>query len=323
MSAYPNNLQQASLLGIDVAKNELVVGNFDHSILKTVPNSNEGFRNILSILRNHNIKVVVVEATGGYQFAFVRFLQNHQIPVAVCNPRQVRDFAKSRGLLEKSDAIDAKVIAQFGYANRPRISNVLGENEQRQRYLATRRTQLTKLKMSEQNRLEHAHDPAVQASIEHIIEVLQRELDSIEELLSELVQSCPELKRKDQVLRSAPGVAHKTSHALLAELPELGHLSSQEIAKLVGVAPLNQDSGTMRGKRSIGKGRPRPRTALYMAALVAVRFNPLIKAFYERLLKHGKPKKVALTAAMRKLLITLNAMVKHDQLWHHDYAQNT
>ncbi len=322
MTTYSKTTRTSRPLGIDVAKRELVLATYDHALLATVTNDKKGFAKILKAIKKHNLDLVVLEATGGYHTAVVQYLQEQQVDTAIVNPKRVRDYAKSHGKLEKTDAIDARVIASFAASRDLRIASKVGGNELLRCELVVRRNQLGKLRTAETNRLEHATEAPIKKSITTVVKLLDKEIESIDQL-SELISYCPETAQKDKVMQSVPGVGQKTSHALLAQLPEIGTLSSRQIAKLSGLAPLSDDSGTLRGIRITGKGRKQPRTTLYMAALVATRFNPIIKTFYQRLLSKGKPKKVALVAAMRKLLIMLNAMVKKNQLWQPDIAKNT
>ena len=236
------------------------------------------------------------------------------LPVAVVNPRQVRDFAKSTGQLAKTDRLDTRVLAHFGEAVRPPIRPLRDADTQILGAVLARRKQVTAILVAEKNRLSRAI-PEVRPRIQAHITWLEQELKDLDGDLRESIRSSPVWREKDQLLRSVPGVGEQVSVTLLAELPELGTLDRKRIAALVGVAPINRDSGQMRGKRAVWGGRARVRVALYMGALVASRWNPVIRDFYQRLQAAGKPKKLALTACMRKLLIILNCLVKTREHW--------
>jgi transposase len=237
-----------------------------------------------------------------------------QLPTAVVNPRQVREFARATGRLAKTDAIDAQVLAQFGEAVRPELRPFPDAATQELSALLARRRQLVGMLTAEKNRLRTAAK-AVRADVQEHIRWLERRLSDLDGQLAQSIRSSPSWRERDNLLKSTPGVGPVLSVTLLAELPELGTLGRKEIAALVGVAPLNWDSGHLRGKRRVWGGRSRVRAALYMAALVAARRNPVLRAFYERLVEAGKPKKVALTACMHKLLTILNAMIRHRTPW--------
>jgi transposase len=258
--------------------------------------------------------LVVLEATGGMEMPVVGALVIVQLPTAVVNPRQVREFARATGRLAKTDAIDAQVLAQFGEAVRPELRPFPDAATQELSALLARRRQLVGMLTAEKNRLRTAAK-AVRADVQEHIRWLERRLSDLDGQLAQSIRSSPSWRERDNLLKSTPGVGPVLSVTLLAELPELGTLGRKEIAALVGVAPLNWDSGHLRGKRRVWGGRSRVRAALYMAALVAARRNPVLRAFYERLVEAGKPKKVALTACMHKLLTILNAMIRHRTPW--------
>ena len=253
--------------------------------------------------------MVLLEASGGLELPLVTALAAEVVPVVVVNPRQVRDFARATGKLAKTDALDnSAVLAHFAEAVRPPVRPLHRDTEtQALNSLAARRHQVMTMLVSEKNRLSSA-TIAVRPRIEAHIAWLEQELDDLDEGLRQTLRQSPVWREKDDLLRTVPGVGEQLSLTLLAHLPELGTLDRREIAALVGVAPFNRDSGTLRGKRTVWGGRARVRAALYMGALVASRFNPLIRDFYQRLLAAGKPKKLALTACMRKLLVILNSM---------------
>jgi len=301
-------------VGIDVCKDRLDVAQRPTGPLWYVPNDEAGIEELVKRLRGLQPTLVVLEATGGMELALVSVLAAVRLPVVVVNPRQVRDFASATGRLAKTDAMDAQVLAQFAEAVRPELRPLSDAATQELGALITRRRQLVQMLTAEKNRL-GAAARAVRPDIQEHIRWLQRRLNDLDRDLGETVRSSDVWREKDDLLRSAPGVGPVVSTTLLAELPELGSLNPKEIASLVGVAPLNRDSGTLRGKRTVWGGRSQVRAVLYMGTLVAARRNPVIRLFYQRLLAAGKPKKLALTACMRKLLTILNAMIRHRTPW--------
>lgn len=258
--------------------------------------------------------LIVLEATGGYELRAAAALAAAGLPIAVVNPRQVRSYARSVGQLAKTDRIDARILARFAAAVQPEARPLPDAETREIEALITRRRQLVAMITAEANRLSAA--PSITRNeIKTHIAWLRRQQAKIDETIDDRVRRSPIWRAKDDLLRSVPGIGSKTSSTLLAMLPELGMLNSKQIAALVGVAPLNQDSGTFRGRRRVYGGRVRVRTALYMAALVASRYNPVLKDLYGRLRAAGKPAKVALVACMRKLLIIVNAMVRSGRAW--------
>ena len=297
--------QEAIYVGIDVAKAQLDVAVRPTDDRWEVSHDDAGVRQLVSRLKAIEPAMVLLEAA----------LAADAVPVVVVNPRQVRDFARATGKLAKTDALDAAVLAHFAEAVRPPVRPLRDAETQALNSLAARRHQVMTMLVSEKNRLSAATTVAVRPRIEAHIAWLERELDDLDEGLRQTLRQSPVWREKDDLLRTVPGVGEQVSLSLLAYLPELGTLDRRQIAALVGVAPFNRDSGTLRGKRTVWGGRARIRAALYMGALVASRFNPVIRDFYQRLLAAGKPKKLALTACMRKLLIILNSMLKHRSPW--------
>jgi len=269
---------------------------------------------IIERLAKLDVALVVLEATGGLETRITAALSAAGIPVVVVNPRQVRDFARATGRLAKTDAIDARILAEFAMAVRPKIRALPDEATSELKALSARRRQLTEMIVAEKNRLGSA-SKSVRPNIEAHIRWLKDELDRIDDDILQLIKNNSSFKGKDTLLRSAPGIGPVISATLLCQLPELGSLNRKQIAALVGVAPFNRDSGKFKGKRVVWGGRTHVRRALYMGTLVASRFNPVIKEFYNRLLEAGKSPKVALVACMRKLLTILNAMIKHQRAW--------
>jgi transposase len=273
-----------------------------------------GIATLVKRLKGLRPALVVLEATGGLEIPAVAALAAAGLPAVVVNPRQVREFARATGRLAKTDAIDAQVLAQFGEALQPEVRPLPDTATQELSALVARRRQLIEMLTAEKNRLRMA-TKKVRRNIETHIRWLEGELLDLDDGLGEVIRSSPVWRERDNLLRSVPGVGPVLSSVLLADLPELGKLSRKEVAALVGVAPLNRDSGKFRGRRQVWGGRSQVRATLYMAALVASRYNPAIKRFYQRLLSGGKPKKVALTACMRKLLTILNAMTRAQTSW--------
>ncbi len=302
-------------VGIDVAKAHLGVALRPSDTAWTVANDSAGIESLIERLKSSPPELAVLEATGGYEAPVAAALATADIPVAVVNPRQVRDFAKATGQLAKTDRIDALTLALFAERVRPEARPLPDPVGNELRALVARRRQLLDMLGAEQNRLRHASPASVRKGLEKHVRWLKRQLDDVDDNLDRAVRGSSLWRAKDDLLRSVPGIGPITSRTLLAELPELGHLNRREIAALVGVAPLNRDSGQFRGRRFVWGGRASVRATLYMAALTATRHNPVIRAFYHRLLERGKPQKVAITACMRKLIVILNAMVKSDQHW--------
>lgn len=295
-------------VGIDVSKDILDVA-IHNGKKGSFPNTDQGFEEVYAFIAPFGPALVVIEATGGYQFRVVEHLAIHAIPVAVVNPRQVRDFAKATGKLAKTDRIDAAVIAHFGEAVKPEPQVLKDDQAQKLGALISRRRQLVEMITAEKNRFAVAKS-WIKDDIGATIAWLTRSVEKINKEIDRLIKNSPLWREKDQLLQTAKGVGAVVSSSLLCDLPELGSLNRHKIAALVGVAPFSRDSGTYRGRRTIWGGRAHVRSILYMATISAIRFNPLIKPLYERLIERGKVRKVAIVACMRKLLTILNAMVR-------------
>jgi transposase len=306
---------EKAYVGIDVSKETLDMAVHASEQRWEFANTVKGIDEALSILENLSPALVVMEATGGMEYPSAAALAVANIPVAVVNPRQVRAFARAIGRLAKTDAIDAKVIAHFAAAVHPTPHPLPDAQGQELKAILTRRRQLIEMLTAERNRLGSSRSKAVKAHIQAHIAWLEKEMIQINDDLGHSIRETPVWQEKDDLLKSVPGVGPVLSTTILADLPELGMLNRRQIAALVGVAPFNRDSGHLRGKRTIWGGRAVVRSALYMSTLVATRYNPVIRDFYQHLLAAGKPKKVALTACMRKLLTILNAMLKHQTPW--------
>jgi transposase len=312
-------------VGIDVSKARLDVAVLPSGETFAVTNDEDGIQTLVEKLLQEKAgpTLVVLEATGGLQRPLVAALFASRIASAVVNPRQSRDFAKAIGRLAKTDRIDALVLARFAEAVRPEPKAPLETEALEFQAIVARRRQLIQMMTAEKNRLGAATSRKVRSRLEAHIRWLEKELARIDRDLDEAIADSPTFKENETLLRSVPGVGPVLCRTLLAELPELGSLSPRELSALVGVAPINRDSGTLRGRRGVWGGRARVREALYMAALVATRYNPAIKEFYGRLVASGKPKKVALVACMRKLLTILNAMIRERTPWRFPHALNS
>jgi transposase len=301
-------------VGIDVSKGKLDVAVRPSGELMSFSNDEDGISVMIDFIKPFSPILIVLEATGGLETASVGMLAAKGLPVVVINPRQVRDFAKATGRLAKTDAIDAHVIAQFGEAVRPEIRPLKDEEAKRLSALITRRRQIVEMMTAEKNRL-IAATPWTRKDIQSHIVWLEKCLKKADKNLNDLLRKSPVWREKDDILQSTPGVGPVLSMTLLSHLPELGTLNRKQIAALVGVAPLNRDSGLFRGKRTIWGGRANIRSVLYMSVTCAIRFNPVIKKFYQRLRDAGKLHNVAMTACMRKLLVILNTMIKNRTRW--------
>lgn len=302
-------------MGIDVSKASLDVAVLPLAQDRSFTNDEVGVTELVAWAKTLKPDLIVLEATGGLQMLVTGMLVAAGLPVAVVNPRQMRDFAKATGKLAKTDRIDARVIARFGLAIQPEPRPLKDEATQELTALIARRRQIVDMLTAEKNRLGISHN-RVRREIKRHIAWLEKRLSGVDGELAQAIKDSPAWREKEEILTSVKGVGAVLSTTLLAGLPELGSLNRRQISALVGVCPFNRDSGKMRGKRIIFGGRADVRAVLYMGALAAKRFNPVIKAFYERLIKAGKLPKVALTACMRKLLTILNAMIKNKQKWH-------
>ena len=306
--------QELTFVGIDVAKARVDVAVRPSGDIWSADYDETGVAGLVDRLQALGPTAVVLEATGGLEVPLASALVAAALPVVVVNPRQVRDFAKATGRLAKTDALDAQVLAHFAEAVRPPVRQLRDDDAQELNAMTTRRNQVMTMLVAERNRLSRSI-PSVHPSIQAHIAWLEQELKDLDDGLRQTLRRSPVWREKDDLLRSVPGVGEQLSLTLLAYLPELGTLDRKQIAALVGVAPINRDSGTMRGRRGVWGGRARVRAVLYMGALVASRRNPVIREFYQRLLAAGKSKKVALTACMRKLLVILNGMVRSGEYW--------
>jgi len=306
--------EESVYVGVDVAKNTLDIAVSNLKETRQFNNDHKGITSAVSYIASLKPAKIVLEATGKYEIPLATELQANRMPVVIVNPRQVRDYARATGVLAKTDRIDAQILALFGMQVKPEVRLLPDQKAREMSSLLARRRQIIEMLTAENNRLLQA-DISIRPGIEIHIKWLKEAVSAINDDLDRQIQSNSSWLDKDNLLKSVPGIGKVVSTTLLIELPELGTLNRRKIAALVGVAPLNRDSGTLRGKRTVWGGRAKLRAVLYMAALVGVKRNPVMAAFYERLLKAGKAKKVALVACMRKLLTILNAMIRSKTVW--------
>jgi transposase len=302
-------------VGVDVSKHRLDVHVLPTGASFAVDNTPQGIEQLIERLKPLGVCRLVVEATGGYQRRVAAELTAAGIPVMTVNPRQARDFARSLGKLAKTDKIDAAVLAEFAHVVRFRADPAAGPTQGQLQERVVRRRQITEMLVRETNRLHLAQDKVARNSLRVIIRALEKQRDALDAKIAELIESDDDWKNKLQLLQSVPGVGAGTACQLISDMPELGKLGRGEVAALAGLAPLNRDSGLMRGHRSIFGGRARVRSALYMATVASLKWNGLIRSFYQRLKAAGKPSKVALVACMRKLLIVLNTLLRENRPW--------
>lgn len=306
--------ENETIIGVDVAQAVLDVWIHPSGECWRVEHDAASLDELANTLRPYTPSLVVIEATGGLELPLAAVLTAAALPVAIINPRQARDFARATGRLAKTDRLDAQTLAEFGAAVKPPVRPLPDTQLRELRDLTTRRRQLVEMRTMEKTRRGWASGQ-VRQYIEANITNLNRQLRQVEQDIKELLDSCPEWQARAQLLSSVPGVGPVLCATLIARLPELGQLNRKQIAALAGVAPFNRDSGTLRGKRTVWGGRGQLRRVLYMATLSASRSNPMLRDFYQRLVAAGKPKKVALTACMRKLITVLNSMVNSGQHW--------
>lgn len=302
-------------VGIDVSKKTLDVALTDQPRTRSFPNTDEGHQALIQWLTPLQPSVLVVEATGGHEQPLLQALLDAQLPVALVNPGQVRHYAKARNILAKTDAIDARILADYGRACGPRLAQKRSKNRADIEALVTCRRQLVSAQVDHRNRRAATRNAAARQALDAVLETLAAQVASINRQIRSLIESDDDMHDDDQLLRSMPGVSHVTSATLLGELNELGDLDHRKLSALVGVAPFNNDSGPRRGRRSIRGGRPDTRRTLFLAAMSARRHNPVIKAFAERLLAAGKQKMVVLVACMRKMVTLMNVMLRDRLTW--------
>ena len=302
-------------VGIDVSKDWLDVAELPPGKESRVAYKRKHLKKLIEEMARLHPSRIILEATGGYEVEIAAALSDAGLPVCVINPRQSRDFAKATGELAKTDRVDARVLAEFGRALRPSVRPLASADARQLREILDRRGQILEMLLAEKNRLQRTESKTVITSLQSHIRYLNRQLEKVEAALSNLIKASPAWQEDIDLLTSVPGVGQLTAANLTIMLPEIGSLGRKQIAKLVGVAPLSRDSGRSRGSRSIWGGRAQVRRTLYMSTLVATRYNPVISVLYTRLIERGKPKKVAIVACMRKLLIICNAMLRDRSSW--------
>jgi len=302
-------------VGIDVSKDRLDVHVCPSGQAFTIPRHDRGLEQLVNDLRSLAPALIVMEATGGFEIAVAAALASAALPLAVVNPRQIRDFARATGRLAKTDILDAQVIALFAERIRPEPRPLADADSQSLAELIARRRQVVEMLGMEANRLRQARNPRVQRLLKASLTTLKAQLAELDRDIDDSIKRSPIWRAADHLLTSVPGVGDVTARTLIADLPELGQLDRRRLAALVGVAPINRDSGQMRGKRTIAGGRTDVRNTLYMATLTAVRWNPVISKHYQSLVERGRPKKVALVACMRRLLGILNAIMRTRTPW--------
>lgn len=305
------------VLGVDVSKASLDMAWSRDDKVQRLANDKAGIEAVVAKAHQLEVQRITVEASGGWQLPLVAALLHAGLPVVVVNPRQVREYARATGTLAKTDRIDARVLCAFTLAVQPPLRPLKDQQAEALSALLARRQQLLGMRTAEKNRLTLGATGLVRKNLKAHIKWLDRHLRDTDRELKQLIEASPAWQAKEDLLTSAPGIGNTTARVLIGQLPELGRLNHKQIAALAGLAPFNRDSGTLRGQRMIWGGRHEVRTALYMATVSAIRANPPIRDFYERLKSNGKPSKVALTACMRKLLVTLNAMLRDQIPWQH------
>lgn len=311
--------QNEYFVGIDISQKELEVAVRNASIHFTETNTQKGIKNLVERLKQLSPKLIVLEATGGLESDAAEALYIAGLPVAVVNPSRTHAFARAIGELAKTDEIEAKMLSHFAEAVQPKVSRFRTSEEEKLMALVRRRKSLVEMRAKEKTRLKSANN-SLNENIRQHITWLNKAIDNLEEEIHNQIKQTPLLCKKNEIIQSFKGAGSASSQILLAEVPELGYLNRKEIAALVGVAPMNNDSGSSQGNRSIQGGRAAPRSCLYMVAVTAIQYNSVIQQFYERLRKKGKAFKVAITACMRKIIVILNAMIRDMQYWDPQYT---
>ncbi|WP_206075658.1 IS110 family transposase [Marinobacter sp. NP-4(2019)] len=306
-------------VGVDVGKANLDIALHPSGQFYTIPNTEAHIRRFVRILKNYEIERIVVEASGRHEHVLVQACHQAGLPIIIVNPISVRRYAQAIGVLAKTDRIDAKVIAQYAATLKPEFKPIPDKTSQKIRDLLIRRTQLLEMSTMEKNRLQIL-PKSLHRSIKSLLKMLQNQIEAVTRQIEQEVAKVDHWRTKMEIMTSVPGVGKVLAYTFLSELPELGSLNRKEIAALVGVAPINRDSGKLNGKRRIRGGRHRVRTVMFMAMLSSIQCNPVFKRFYERLKAQGKTPKVALIACMRKMIVVLNTMIKNQEVWRAEMA---
>ena len=315
-----NTLQNINV-GVDTGKSQLDIYIRPLDIYFTVPNTDKGITDAIKTIKKHKPQRVVIEATGRLEMPFIFACDKAKLPYVIANPLHVKRFAGAIGRRAKNDRLDAALIAHFGEAIQPKLTKLKSENIRLMSDLVTRRNQLLSMQTMEKNR-QQILPQSLASSIKPILTALKNQIVKVEEKISKLIDTCPEYQAKNEILQSMPGIGKIASASIISNVPELGFITNKQASSLIGVAPITRESGRLRGKRMIQGGRAQVRTVLYMAMMSAIQCNPVFKATYERLLAAGKPKKVAIVACMRKMVVTLNSMLRDGAMWDKDSVKN-
>ncbi|WP_215408434.1 IS110 family transposase [Vibrio gigantis] len=315
-----NTLQNINV-GVDTGKSQLDIYIRPLDIYFTVPNTEQGIKEAIRTITKHRPRRVVIEATGRLEMPFIFACDKAKLPYVIANPLHVKRFAGAIGRRAKNDRLDAALIAHFGEAIQPKLTQLKSENIRLMSDLVTRRNQLLSMQTMEKNR-QQILPQSLASSIKPILTALKNQIAKVEEKISKLIDTCPEYQAKNEILQSMPGIGKIASASIISNVPELGFITNKQASSLIGVAPITRESGRLKGKRMIQGGRAQVRTVLYMAMMSAIQCNPVFKATYERLLAAGKPKKVAIVACMRKMVVILNSMLRDGVMWDKDSAKN-
>ncbi|KAB0301807.1 IS110 family transposase [Vibrio fortis] len=315
-----NTLQNINV-GVDTGKSQLDIYIRPLDIYFTVPNNEKGIKEAIRTITKHRPRRVVIEATGRLEMPFIFACDKAKLSYVIANPLHVKRFAGAIGRRAKNDRLDAALIAHFGEAIQPKLTQLKSENIRLMSDLVTRRNQLLSMQTMEKNR-QQILPQSLASSIKPILTALKNQIAKVEEKISKLIDTCPEYQAKNEILQSMPGIGKIASASIISNVPELGFITNKQASSLIGVAPITRESGRLKGKRMIQGGRAQVRTVLYMAMMSAIQCNPVFKATYERLLAAGKPKKVAIVACMRKMVVILNSMLRDGVMWNKDSAKN-
>ena len=315
-----NTLQNINV-GVDTGKSQLDIYVRPLDIYFTVPNTDKGISDAIKIIKKHKPQRVVIEATGRLEMPFILACDKAKLPYVVANPLRIKRFAEAIGQRAKNDRLDAELIAHYAERVQPELTKLKSENIRLMSDLVTRRTQLLTMQTMERNRLQIL-PKNISSTITPILTALKNQLEKVEAKIEKLIESCPEYQAKNTILQSMPGVGKILAASLISNVPELGFITNKQASSLIGVAPITRESGRFKGKRMIKGSRPQVRTVMYMAMMSAIQCNPVFKATYERLLAAGKPKKVAIVACMRKMVVTLNSMLRDGAMWDKDSVKN-
>ncbi len=315
-----NNTQEEINIGVDTSKHKLDIYIRPLAIYFSVNNDDKGIQQAISQINKHHPKRIIIEATGRLEHAFILACSKANLPFVVANPLHIKKFAGAIGRLAKTDQLDAVLIAHYGEAIKPTLSQLKPENIRLMSDLLSRRRQLTTIQTMEKNRLQ-IMPKNLSGLIKPILTTIKNQIEKVDKKLLKLIEECPEYHTKNDILQSMPGIGNVVAFSLLADMPELGNISSKQAAALIGVAPFNRESGSYKGQQRIKGGRYQVRTVMFMAMMSAIQCNPVFKAKYEHLVAEGKPKKIALIACVRKMIVILNSMLRDGAKWEVNYAK--